>query len=188
MLSVGLVLRKIVAALLLVVLIFVVVVALQPSDFRIERSTTIAAPAPVVYGLITDLHSWDQWSPWAKLDPSMRKTYGGPPHGKGATYEWAGNDHVGEGRMEITDVRENEEVTIDLRFVAPFEAHNTSLFSLVAQPEATTRVSWAMIGENGFLSKAFGLFMDVDAMLGKDFERGLADLKQLAEQRARPTE
>ena len=105
MLNVGPVLRKIVAALLLTLLIFVVVVLMQPDDFRIARSITIAAPAPLVYGLITDFHSWDQWSPWAKLDPSMKKIYGGPPRGKGASYEWAGNDHVGEGRMEITDAR-----------------------------------------------------------------------------------
>ncbi|MET0340994.1 MAG: SRPBCC family protein [Polyangiales bacterium] len=181
-------LRKIVATLLLLVLVLVVVVALQPDDFRIERSTSVAAPPPVVYALITDFHHWDLWSPWAKLDPSMKKQYGGPPHGKGATYEWAGNDHVGEGRMEITDVRDDREVTIDLAFIAPFEAHNTALFTLEPQPEASTRVTWAMLGKNGFLSKAFGLFMDVDAMLGKDFERGLADLKRAAEQRARPTE
>jgi len=163
--------------------ILFIVIALRPDDFRIERSTSIAASAPVVYGIVSDLHAWDAWSPWSKLDPDMNKSWSGPAHGKGASYAWEGNQQVGKGKMSIRDVRENEQVDMDLHFIAPFEANNDVRF--VITPEAQgVKVSWAMTGKNGFMSKAFGLFMDVDAMVGKDFEKGLAELKRLAEARA----
>jgi hypothetical protein len=163
--------------------ILFIVIALQPADFRIGRSTTIAAPAPVVYGILSDFHAWDAWSPWSKLDPDMKKTWSGPPRGKGSSYAWEGNEQVGQGKMVITDVRENERVDMDLKFITPFEADNDVVFAI--EPDAQgSKVTWTMSGKNGFMSKAFGLFMDVDGMVGKDFEKGLADLKRLAEAQA----
>lgn len=176
--------KKIGIAVVALLALFVVVVALQPAEFRVERRATIEAPAPVVFSMIDDLHVWDTWSPWSKLDPSMTKTFGGPERGKGATYEWSGNKEVGRGRMEITDARENEEVAIDLHFIEPFEAQNKTVFTIAPKGNGV-EVVWSMTGKNNFVSKAFCLFMDMDKMVGGDFEKGLAELKRLAEEKAR---
>lgn len=174
-------LKKIGFALAILLLGCVVIVALRPAQFRVARSATIGAPASAVYALLVDFRAWEAWSPWAKLDPAMKRIFSGADRGKGAVYEWSGNDQVGKGRMEIVAVRANEQVTIDLQFITPFEAQNTTIFSIEDRPADGVNVTWAMTGENNFVSKAFGLFMDVDALIGKDFEQGLANLKKLAE-------
>lgn len=176
-------LKKLGLALGLMVATLLLVIAFSPSEFRIERSATIQAPTPVVFALINSPKQYDQWSPWAELDPGMEKSWSGPPEGRGAAYGWSGNEKVGRGRMEITEARENVEVVYDLHFEAPFEARNVVHFTLTPRGSAVD-VRWAMTGQNGFLSKAFGLFMDVDEMVGRDFEKGLAELKQLAELKA----
>lgn len=178
-------LKKAGIALVALLVLFVVVVLLQPGDFRVQRSTTIDAPAPVVFSMIEDFHAWDGWSPWAKLDPQMKKTFEGPEKGKGASYAWVGNKQVGEGRMEITDVRENSELTIQLHFITPFEATNTTVFTLTPKGANTTEVTWTMSGKNDFFGKAFGIFMNMDELIGGDFEKGLADLKRLSEEKAK---
>lgn len=162
------------------IVIFLVAVAMQPAEFRIERSETIAAPPAAAYGLVNDFHEWEKWSPWAKLDPEMETTYSGPDSGEGATYAWVGNDEVGEGRMEILESRANELVRIELEFIKPFAATNTAEFTFAGEGGQTT-VTWAMYGENNFIGKAFGLLMDMDSMVGKDFESGLAAMKAAAE-------
>jgi len=176
-------LKKIAIAFTTLIAILLVVIALQPAEFRIERSTDISAPAPVVFPFVNDLHAWDGWSPWGKLDPNMKKTFSGAPQGKGAIYEWFGNDDVGSGRMEITGARESELVTIQLDFIKPFAASNITEFKLAPKGDATT-VTWAMTGKNDFMGKAFSLFMNMDKMVGGDFEKGLADLKKQAEAKA----
>lgn len=160
--------------------LFAVVVAVQPADFRIERSTSIAAPPETVFGLVNDFHQWEQWSPWAKLDPSMKTTYAGPASGKDSSYAWEGNDQVGEGKMTITESRPNELVQIELAFLRPFEATNQTEFKFAAE-EGGTKVTWTMYGANGFVAKAFSLLMDMDAMVGTDFENGLSSMKPVAE-------
>jgi hypothetical protein len=175
------VLKKLGFALAILLLGCVVVVALQPGQFRVARSAAIEAPAPTLFSLLSDFHAWDAWSPWSKLDPAMKRTFSGAERGKGAVYEWSGNDQVGKGRMEIIDVRENAQVTIDLRFITPFEAQNITTFTIAERRAGGVEVTWAMTGTNGFVAKAFGMFIDVDEVLGKDFERGLANLKKLAE-------
>jgi hypothetical protein len=160
-----------------------IVIALQPAEFRIERSAQIRARPEVVFPFVDDLHAWNTWSPWAKLDPNMKTTYSGAEKGKGAIYEWAGNSEVGSGRMEIIDERVNEEVTIKLDFLAPFAASNITMFKLTPDGDGT-RVLWAMTGKNDFMSKGFSLFMDMDKMVGDDFEKGLADLSKKAEAQA----
>jgi uncharacterized protein YndB with AHSA1/START domain len=176
--------EKMMKKVLLVLLILIVVclgfVATRPGTFHVERSATIAAPSEVVFARINDLHQWDAWSPWEKLDPQMKKTYEGTDAGVGASYHWSGNDQVGEGRMTIMESEPGSKIGIKLEFIKPWSATNTGTFTLV--PEAGgTRVTWAMDGTNNFMSKAMSIFMNMDQMIGADFEKGLANLKELAE-------
>ena len=148
------------------------------------ESTRIAAPPDVVFGLVNDFHAWDKWSPWAKLDPNMKTTYGGPPSGLGATYAWTGDSKVGEGNMRITESKPPEKVGIRLEFLKPMAGLCQTDFTF--KPEAGgTAVSWVMSGTNDFVGKAFSLFMDMDAMIGKDFEKGLGAMRTEAEAEAK---
>jgi uncharacterized protein YndB with AHSA1/START domain len=164
--------------------ILAVTVALQPSDFSIQRSITIAAPPATVFALVNDFHQWEKWSPWAKLDPTMKTTYEGSESGAGAIYTWVGNSDVGEGKMSILESRAPEQVGIELEFIKPMAATNTSEFSFKPEGDGTS-VTWTMAGKNNFVGKAFCLFVDMDAMVGADFEKGLAAMKAAAE--AAPT-
>ena len=167
-------------ALVVIVVVFVAIVAMQPSEFRVARTTTIAAPAPVVFAEVNDFHKWRAWSPYEKLDPAMKKTYEGPPAGTGASYSWAGNSHAGEGRATITESRPNELVRIKLDFVKPFEG--TAFAEFTFKPEGDrTVVEWSLVGNNNFVSKAVHLFMNMDKMVGGQFEDGLAELKSVVE-------
>jgi len=169
-----------VAALVVVVII---AVALRPTDFRYTRSTTVNAPAAIVFDQVNNLRHWEAWSPWAKLDPTMKETYEGPPAGVGAKHHWVGNKKVGEGRMTITQSKPNELVVILLQFIKPFAATNTTEF--VFAPQAgQTLVTWSMFGKNNFMAKAFGMFVNIEKMIGKDFDKGLAAMKQVAESKA----
>lgn len=172
-------LKKISYSLVALVAVAVIVIATRPSAFSFERSTQIAAPPEVVFGLVNDLHRWPDWSPWAKLDPNQTVTYAGAEAGKGAIFSWKGNDQVGEGRMTITESRPNEHVAILLEFLKPWEATNDVTFGLTPAKEGT-KVVWRMEGKNDFVGKAFSLFVDVEEMVGKDFEAGLASLGVLA--------
>ncbi|HVP67647.1 MAG TPA: SRPBCC family protein [Anaeromyxobacteraceae bacterium] len=172
--------KKILFAVVGVVVLFGAYVATRPSAYRIERSAPVAAPPEVVYAQIADFHRWKDWSPWAHLDPKMRDTLGGAPAGLGAVYEWSGNDKVGEGRMTIVGARPNEEVDIRLEFLKPWSQTSRTEFRL--KPEAGgTRVTWAMSGENDFVGKAYGVFVDMDRIVGRDFEKGLASLRTVSE-------
>ena len=173
-------LKKIPIALAVIVVIFLVVVALQPSEFRVARSTAVSAPAPAVFAQVNDFHKWQAWSPWQKLDPAMKKTYDGAPAGTGAIYSWSGNKEVGAGRMMLTESRPSDLIRIKLEFIKPFAAINTTEFTF--KPEGNqTVVTWSMFGANNFMAKAFGLFMNMDKIVGGDFEKGLAQLKSAAE-------
>jgi Polyketide cyclase / dehydrase and lipid transport len=174
-------LRKSLIALAVVFALLLVLVATRPSTFSVERSATVAAPAAVVYAQVADFHRWDAWSPWAKLDPSQVTTFSGA--GVGATYEWTGNDKVGQGKMTITDARPGELVAIKLEFIKPFASTNRTEFRFAPEGPGT-KVVWRMSGENSFLSKAMGLVVSMDEMIGKDFERGLGQLKTQAQDAA----
>src|SRR5262245_11219317 len=154
--------------------------ATRPDTFQIQRAARIGAPPERVFALIEDFHSWGAWSPWEHIDPALKRTYSGPARGQGAVYEWAGNEHIGKGRMQITDAAPPSKITIALDFFEPFQAHNTAVFTLVADGDATN-VTWAMDGANTYLSKLIGVFVDMDQMVGKSFETGLANLKAEAE-------
>ena len=154
--------------------------ATKPDSFRVQRETRIQAPPEKIFALIDDFHSWGSWSPYEKLDPTMKKTLGGPAKGKGSVYEWEGNGKVGKGRMEITDVSPPAKVTIQLDFVKPFEGHNVAEFTLAGEGGAT-KVTWAMQGRSPYIAKLMSVFFDMDQMIGKDFESGLANLKRIVE-------
>jgi Polyketide cyclase / dehydrase and lipid transport len=156
-----------------------VVAALRPNDFSVQRSATINAPPEKIQPMLVDFRQWPAWSPWEKLDPEMKRTLAGPASGPGASYAWQGSGKVGAGRMQIKDAAPSK-VTIQLDFSKPFEAHNTAEFTLVPRGDAT-EVTWLMRGPAPFVSKLMGVFVDMDTMIGKDFEAGLANLKAAAE-------
>jgi hypothetical protein len=171
------------AALAAVIVVFLIVVALQPSDFRVERSATMRAPAPAAFAQVNDFQNWQAWSPWEKVDPALKRQYDGPKAGTGAVYAWQGNKDVGEGRMTIMESRPGELVRIKLEFFKPFAATNTAEFSFKPAGAETTAVTWSMAGQNNFLSKAICLFVDMDRMVGGMFDQGLTQMKAIVERR-----
>jgi carbon monoxide dehydrogenase subunit G len=173
-------LKTILISLAVIVIVFAVIVALQPSEFRIARSTTISAPPAAVFAQVNDFHKWEAWNPWGKIDPAMKQTYEGAPAGIGAIYTWAGNNEVGEGRMTITESRPSGLIRIKLEFFKPFAGTNIAEFTF--KPEGNqTVVAWSMTGTRNFMLKAFGLFMSMDKMVGGMFEQGLAQMKAVVE-------
>jgi hypothetical protein len=153
--------------------------ATRPDSFSVERRIVIQAPAAKIQPLIADFHRWADWSPWEKLDPAMQRTFGGPAAGVGATYAWKGNKDVGSGSMEVK-AEAPEKVRIKLDFIEPFEGHNTTDFML-APKDGGTEVRWVMFGPAPFVTKLMGVFVSMDSMIGKDFEKGLAQMKVAAE-------
>jgi Polyketide cyclase / dehydrase and lipid transport len=153
--------------------------ATKPDSFRVQRSIVIAAPAEKIFPLINDLHQWEPWSPWEKLDPALKRTYSGAASGVGAVYEWQGNKDVGHGRMEITEST-SFRVVLKLHFIKPFEAHNTVEFVLSKEADGT-RVTQAMYGPSPYISKVMSMVFSMDKMVGSKYEEGLSNLKNLAE-------
>lgn len=178
-------LAKIFIGLAVIVVVLVVVVTLRPSEFRVERAATIAAPPPVVFAQVNDFRRWDAWPPYARRDPAMKKSFEGAPAGVGAVYTWSGNHEVGEGRTTIIESRPHDLIRIKLEFVRPFAATNTAEFTFRPEGERTA-VTWSLAGRNGFMGKAVGLFMNMDRMVGGDFEKGLAQMKSVVEAAPRP--
>lgn len=170
----------ILAVVLALVVIVLIIAALKPNTFRVERSTIIKAPAEKVFPFVNDFRQWRAWSPWENVDPDLNRSYGGAETGKGATYAWEGRK-AGTGRMEITEATPASRVLIRLDFLKPFEAHNTADFRFTPQAEGT-RIDWAMYGPSPFVAKLMGTVMSMDKMVGRDFEKGLAALKAAAEQ------
>lgn len=172
--------KKIGIGVAVVIVAFLLVVVTRPDTYHVERTKMISATPEVVFGHVADFRKWDGWSPWDKLDPTMKKTYGGTQGAVGATYAWVGNDQAGTGDMTIAAVEPAKRVEIDLHFVKPFEDRSKTRFKF--EPEGQgTKVTWAMDGNNNFISKAMCLFMDMDKMIGNDFEKGLDAMKQVAE-------
>lgn len=171
---------KILIAVAAILVVLVIVIATRPSEFRVERAATISAPAPVVFAQVNDFHKWEAWSPYAKRDPGMKKTFEGAPAGVGAIYTWSGNHEVGEGRTTIIESRPGELIRMKLEFVRPFASTSTAEFTFKPEGDRTA-VTWALDGRNGFPAKAMGLVMNMDRMIGDDFEKGLAQIKAIAE-------
>ncbi len=169
----------VVGVIVAVLVVLLLVAAGKPKIFRIQRSLTINAPPEKIAPLILDFHQWKLWSPYENLDPAMRRTYSGAPSGKGAIYNWDSDGKAGNGRMEILSA-DIQMVVIKLDFEKPFKANNTAEFLFVPQHGATN-VTWAMFGPHPFMMRFMCLFMNVDKMVGSDFEKGLASLKAAAE-------
>jgi len=167
-------------ALAFIALVFIIVLVGQPDEFKMSRSTTISASPDKIFPHVNDLHKWEAWSPWAKLDPNAKSTFEGPTVGVGSSMAWDGNSKVGSGKMTITDNKPGETIRFRLDFLKPMQATNTAEFTF--RPEgAQTIVNWSMSGKNSLAGKVFGLFMSCDQMVGAQFEQGLASLKRVVE-------
>lgn len=167
-------------ALAIIGLLLAVIIAGRPDEFKVARSATMSASPATVFAQVNDFHNWEAWSPWAKLDPACKNSFSGAAAGKDAGFAWDGNNKVGAGRMTITDSQPPELVRIHLEFLRPFKATNTTEFTFRPQG-GQTLVTWTMTGRNNLMSKVFGLFVDCDTMVGRDFEKGLAGIKAVAE-------
>jgi uncharacterized protein YndB with AHSA1/START domain len=175
------VIKYILLAIAALIMLFLVVVAIQPNEMHVERTATIPAPPADVFAQVNDFHKWQAWSPWERVDPNMKRTLSGPTEGEGAKYGWVGNADVGEGEMTIAESRPNELIRIKLEFFKPFAGTNTAEFTFKPVGDGQTSVTWAMFGPKNFLSKAICLFMDMDQMIGGQFDQGLANLKTVVE-------
>lgn len=173
-------LKTIALAVLAIIVVILGMAAMKPDTFSVKRVASIKAPPEKIAPLLTDFHQWANWSPWEHLDPAMKRTFSGAPAGKGAVYEWEGNKSVGKGRMEVLEASTPARTVIKLDFLQPFESHNTTEFTLVPQGDMT-EVTWNMTGPMPFISKIMSVFVSMDAMIGKDFDKGLANMKAAAE-------
>ena len=172
--------KKIIIAVVVLIATVLIFAATRPDTFSAQRAMLIKAPPGKIFPLINDFHNWSAWSPWEKLDLAMKKTPSGAASGKGAVYAWEGNNKVGQGSMEITESSSPAKIIMNLDFIKPFEGHNIAEFTLQTQGDATN-VQWVMHGPSPYISKVIGLFCNMDNLIGKDFEAGLANLKTLAE-------
>ena len=157
-----------------------IIAATKPDRLRVQRAISIKAPPERIFSLISDFHQWVAWSPYEQKDPVMKRTYDGAERGKGAVYAWDGDKNVGSGRMEILEASAPQKIVIKLDFFKPFEGHNTAEFTMLPQGDGT-HVTWLMHGPANFMSRLIQVFMNLDNMIGKDFEAGLANLKTLTE-------
>jgi len=177
-------LSNVLIAVAVIVVIFLIIVALRPSDFCVTRSSTITAPPGAVFPHVNEFKKWEAWNPWGKIDPAMKQTYEGPAAGVGCIYSWVGNNQVGEGRMTITESRPNEFIQLKLEFFKPMAGICTTVFTFKPEGNQTT-VTWTMTGKHNFIARAMCLFMNMDKMIGGQFEKGLASMKAIAESSAK---
>ena len=172
--------KKIIITVVVLIAAVLIFAATRPDMFSVQRAMLIKAPPEKIFPLINDFHNWSAWSPWEKLDIAMKKTHSGTASGKGAVYAWEGNNKVGQGSMEITESSSPVKIIMKLDFIKPFEGHNIAEFTLQTQGDAT-HVQWLMHGPSPYMTKIMGLFFNMDNLIGKDFEVGLANMKALAE-------
>ena len=173
----------IIAAVLAIATAIILVLAMtKPDTFSVRRTALVRAPAEKIFPLISNFHQWTDWSPWENRDPAMKRNYSGPESGRGAVYAWEGNKNVGSGRMEILDATSPSKIVIKLDFFKPFEGHNIAEFDFAPERDAAmTNISWVMHGPASLMSRLMQVFMNLDKMIGNDFEAGLANLKRLVE-------
>lgn len=167
----------------LAVITLLALAARKPDVFKVERRAIIAAPMATVYGQIENLQAWQAWSPWAKKDPDAKSEFIGPVSGVGAAFAWDGDKNVGKGRMEIVEAVPHARVRFRLDFESPFKATNEAVF-LLREVAGGTEVTWTMTGRANLLSKVLDMLLDMDCMVGRDFEAGLAAMKGICENRA----
>jgi len=171
---------KVLIVVAVIIVVLIVIVALQPKEYRVARSTTMSVPPLAAFAQVNDFHKWEAWNPWGKIDPAMKQTYEGAPAGTDAVYTWIGNKEVGEGRMTIIESRPSDLIRIKMEFFKPFAGISTAEFTF--KPESKqTAVTWSMSGDKNFMAKAIHLFMNMDKMIGGQFEKGLAEMKSIVE-------
>lgn len=175
-----LVLLYVLVLIALLLLLLFIIAARRPDEFAVRRTADIRAPDSKVFSLINDFRQWPKWSPWEKLDPNLKRTLSGAEAGRGSVYEWQGDKRVGAGRMEIMDSVPHSRIDIKLSFLKPFRAENRTTFT-ITPVDGASRVLWEMAGTNNFMFKLMGLVMNMDKMVGTDFEKGLAAMKAEAE-------
>lgn len=173
-------LKRVLLSLAVVLAAFAIFVSTRPDTYRVVRKATIAAPPAAVFAQVADFHRWQAWSPWAHLDPAMQVTYAGAPGEVGSAYAWTGNDKVGAGRMTLVRAVPPSQLDLRLEFLRPLPSTSETSFAFAPAPSGT-EATWAMVGHNNFLGKLAGVFLNLDAMIGGDFERGLSQLKAVAE-------
>ena len=171
--------KKILITVVVLIVVFVIIVAMQPVEFRYARNSTFEASPSALFEKTNNLNQWQEWSPWAKIDPNCKMTFGGPDAGVGTSFSWDGNNDVGAGTMTITESHPNDLISIKLEFKKPFESTNATEFTFKADGQKTI-MSWTMSGKNNFISKAFGLFVNCDKMIGDQFNKGFDNLKNLS--------
>lgn len=164
----------------IIVIAILAIAAMRPNEFSLVRSADFAASPDKIFAQLNDFKNWANWSPWEAMDPNLQRNYSGAASGKGAKYAWVGNKKVGEGNMEITRSVPDTSIELNLNFLKPFKASNVTEFTLVPKGD-TTKLIWEMRGPSPFMMKIMHLFMNMDKMVGKDFERGLANLKSVVE-------
>src|SRR5688500_8639371 len=174
-------LKKVLIGLAALVAILLVVVATRPDTYHVERSTKIEAPPEIIFASVNDFRAFPEWSPWEKRDPNMKRTISTPSAGVGATYAWEGNKDVGKGKMTLTESQAPNHTKERLEFLEPFPSVADTGFKIKAEGGNAATVTWYMDGKSNFMGKAMSLVMDMDQMIGKDFEEGLANLKRVAE-------
>ncbi|MDB5960588.1 MAG: polyketide cyclase [Massilia sp.] len=172
--------KKFALGVLAILIVILMMAAMKPNSFTISRSVAIDAPPEKIAALLTDFHQWQSWSPWEQLDPNMQRTFSGAARGVGAAYAWQGNKDVGRGRMEIIEAATPARTVVKLDFIEPFASNNVTTFTLVPAGRGTS-VTWTMSGPMLFVSKLMTVFVSMDALIGKDFDKGLAQLKAAAE-------
>lgn len=165
------------------ILVVSVLVARQPSELHVRRSITMAAPPTAAFREVNCFPNWKDWSPWERVDPNLKRNYAGPPLGKGAVYAWAGNRDVGEGRLTILESTPSERIVMHTEFFQPCSGVFTTEFTFRPDGESTV-VSWTMSGSNGFMGRVMGVFLSMDRMIGDQFEKGLVEMKRIAESKA----
>jgi hypothetical protein len=175
--------KKFLIGLIVVIGGFFAFIASRPDHYHVERSTSVSAPGELVIAQIDQFRAWAAWSPWEKRDPNAKKTYEGPERGVGAMYSWQGNPQVGKGKMTITEEQAPTKLRIQTQFIEPFPSIARSSFDL-APSGSDTKVTWSLDGDNSFMGKFFGLFFDMDKVIGPDYAKGLEQLKAIAEAKA----
>ena len=179
-------LKKILIALAAIIAVFLIVVALQPSEFHVERTATMAAAPATVFDQVNDFHKWEAWSPWAKLDPNAKVAFEGPPSGTGTIMTWEGNDKIGQGKMTLAESKPNELVKINVDFVKPFEGSSVSQFAFKPEGDQTA-VTWSMESHHNFLAKAMCLVFNGKKMITDAMDKGLTQMKTVVEGSSKPS-
>jgi len=173
-------LKKISITIAVILAVLLVVALFRPSTVQVERSIVIRAKPEKIFDQINNFRKWSSWSPWEKIDPDMKRTYSGENSGIGAKYAWSGNREIGTGSMEITGSETGSRITLNLDFVEPFEGHNIVDFILKNRGDSTA-VTWSIRCEQNYFARLIGIFVSMDSMIGDEFEKGLSDLKSVAE-------